>query len=73
MYALAEYEISRQHREEIRHEVAANRLGRKLRANRKGRSRMVRDLGRDLSRYVGLLARRLRSTQRRDQRIKQMP
>jgi hypothetical protein len=69
MYALAEYEISRQHREEIRHEVAANRLGRKLRANRKGRARMVRDL----SRYAGLLARRLRSTQRRGQRIKQMP
>lgn len=73
MYGLAEYEIGRQHREEIRHGVAANRLERKLRAHRGGQSRRVWNLGWELSRYAGLLAKRLRFTERGGQGFGQMP
>lgn len=73
MYALAEYEISRQHHEEMRREVAANRLERKLRAKRGGPSRRMRAPKWELSRYAGLLAGHLRSTHREGQKIRQMP
>ena len=62
MYGLAEYGISRQHREEIRQEVAAYRLEDKLaRANREGRFRLFGDTKWELERYAGLLKKRLRN------------
>jgi hypothetical protein len=62
MYGLAEYGISRQHREEIRQEVAAYRLEEKLAcANREGRFRLIGDTKWELGRYAGLLKKRLRN------------
>jgi hypothetical protein len=48
----AEYEIGRQHREEIRHEVAVARLEKLARANRETRPYVVRDLSWELARYL---------------------
>ena len=62
MYGLAEYGISRQHREEIRQEVAAYRLEKKLaRANREGQFRLMGDTKWELARYAGLFKKRLRN------------
>jgi hypothetical protein len=52
MYGLSEYEVSRQHREEIRQEVAANRLAGVARAKRETRPYVVRDLSWELARYL---------------------
>ena len=52
MYGLDEYEVSRQHREEIGHEVAANRLARVAHKNRERRPYVVRDLSWELARYL---------------------
>lgn len=60
MYGLAEYEISQQHREEIRQEVAACRLQSNLRANREQRFRLMGDTKWELERYAGLFKKRLR-------------
>ncbi|MGH3144984.1 MAG: hypothetical protein ACRDTR_04190 [Rubrobacter sp.] len=60
---MADYEVWRQHHEELRREIATNRLGRKLRADRGGESRLVRNPKWELARYAGLLAKRLRSTE----------
>lgn len=49
-----------EHQAEIRQQVAANRLARELRANSGSKSRLMRDLGWELSRYAGLIAKRLR-------------
>jgi hypothetical protein len=58
MHGSTEYEIGRQHREEIGHEVAVTRLEGKLRANRERGSRPARELKGELSRYAGLLGER---------------
>jgi hypothetical protein len=49
------------HHEEIRRAVAADRLGRKLLAARKGESRLTRNLGWELARYAGLLGKHFRN------------
>ncbi len=64
MIANFDYSQMHEHRAEIRREVAANRLERKLRVNRRGQSRLVRDLGWELARYGGSLAKRLRFSER---------
>ncbi len=62
MYGLAEHGIFRQHREEIRQEVAAYRVEDKpARANREGRSRLIGGTKRGLGRYAGLSKKRLRN------------
>ena len=53
--------VIKQHHEEIRREVAANRLARELRANRGKGSGLLGDLNWELSRYAGLLKKRLRN------------
>ena len=60
MYGMLEQEISRQHREELRQEVAAYRLEKTARANREGKFRLVADTKWELERYAGLLVKRLR-------------
>jgi hypothetical protein len=62
MYALAQQEVWRQHPEDIRREVAAIRLEKAARANRKGGWVLRRDLGWELTRYAGLLGKRLRNS-----------
>jgi len=62
MYASAEIHLWRQRSAEIRHEVAANRLQRKLRADRKCGSRLAQDPKWEIARYVGLLVKRLRTS-----------
>ena len=52
MYASIDRELSRQHREEIQREVAANRLTRVARAKRERRPYVVRDLSWELARYL---------------------
>ena len=52
MNGRAEYEIGRQHREEMRHEVAVARLEKLARANRETRPYLVRDLSWILARYL---------------------
>jgi hypothetical protein len=52
MNGWAEYEIGRQHREEIRHEVATARLEKLAHANREPRPYVVRDLSWELARYL---------------------
>ena len=61
MYGMVQQEISRQHREEIRQQVAAYRLEGKLRANRRGRFLLAGDTKWELERYAGLLKKRLRN------------
>jgi hypothetical protein len=46
--------------QELRRAVAADRLGRKLLAARKGESRLTWNLGWELARYAGLLGKRFR-------------
>jgi hypothetical protein len=60
MYGMLEQEISRQHREEIRQQMAAYRLQKALQANRGGRFRLAADTRWELERYAGLLMKRLR-------------
>ncbi len=55
MYVSISQEVSRQHRQEIMKEVWAARQARTAHANRDRESRLVRDLGWELSRYAGLL------------------
>ncbi len=52
MYGLAEYEVLRQRHEEIRREVAMERLTRMPRANRETRPYVVRDLSWELARSL---------------------
>ena len=52
MNGWAEYEIGRQHREEIRHEVATARLEKLAHANREPKPYVVRDLSWELARYL---------------------
>ena len=52
MNGWAEYEIGRQHHEEIRHEVATARLEKLARVNREPRPYVVRDLSWELARYL---------------------
>jgi hypothetical protein len=59
MYVSISQEISRQHRQEIMHEVRTARQAGTARANREGKSRLARDLGWELSRFAGLLGKRL--------------
>ena len=61
MYGLAEYETFRQHREEIRQEVAVYRLEKMARASCRTEQGLVRNLRWELARYAGLLNKRLRS------------
>jgi hypothetical protein len=69
MHGPVEMMVIRQHHTEIRREAAVNRLVRELRANRKanreGRSRLVADARWELSRYAGLLMKRLRNVKQR--------
>ena len=60
MYGLGEYEFIRQRQQEIRREVAENRLGKMLLANREGRFRLMGDTKWELERYAGFLVKRLR-------------
>lgn len=62
MYGPAEYEIGRQHREEIRWEVAANRMETKLRASGGPEPGLLRHLGWELARYAGVFGKHLRNT-----------
>ena len=62
MYGSVQNEAWRHRPEEIRQEVAAIRLERKLRANRGGGSRLARNLKWELARYAGLLGKRLGNT-----------
>ena len=55
MYGMVQQEISRQHREEIRQQVAAIRQGGKPRTNREGGFRLAGDTKWELERYAGLL------------------
>ena len=50
MYGLGEYDFIRQRQQEIRREVAENRLGKMLLANREGRFRLMGDTKRELER-----------------------
>jgi hypothetical protein len=59
MYGMVQQEAWRQRPEEIRQEVATIRLEGKLRANRGGGSRLAQELKWELSRYAGLLGKRL--------------
>ena len=59
MYVSISQEISRQHREEIMQAVEVAHLGKTARANREATARLVRDLRWELSRYAGLLGKRL--------------
>ncbi len=52
MYVSIDRELSRHHREEIRREVATNRLARVARANRERRLYVVRDLSWELALYL---------------------
>jgi hypothetical protein len=61
MYRMLEQEIPRQHRGEIRQQVAAIRLEKAARANREGRFRLVGDTKWELERYAGLSKKRLRN------------
>jgi hypothetical protein len=61
MYGLAEYGIPRQHREEIRQEVAAYRLQKMACASRGAEPGLLRDLRWGLARYAGLFGKRLRN------------
>ena len=62
MYVTMDREFSRQHREEIMHEVALARLERKARANREGEAGLLRILSWELARFAGLLGKRLRNS-----------
>lgn len=62
MYGFTDHEINRQHREQIRREVAVARLEKTARANREGGAGLVRSLGWELARYAGLLGKRLGNT-----------
>jgi len=59
MYGMLEQEIARQHRGEIRQQVAALRLENTLRASRGGRFRLMGDMRWELERYAGLFMKRL--------------
>ena len=59
MYGVLEQEISRQHRGEIRQQVAAHRLEKTLREDRGGKFRLLGDARWELERYAGLLMKRL--------------
>jgi hypothetical protein len=59
MYGMLEQEISRQHRGEIRQQVAAIRLQKTARTGRKERFRLMGDKRWELERYAGLLMKRL--------------
>ena len=52
MYGLAEYEAQRQRPEEIRREVAAIRLEKAARKDRRTRPYVVRDLSWELARFL---------------------
>jgi len=60
MYASISQEITRQHREDIKHAVAAARQAGTARAKSEPTSRLVRSLRWELSRYAGLVGKRLR-------------
>jgi hypothetical protein len=60
MYVSTSQQVLRQHREEVMHAVAAARLPWTLHATSGTRSRLVRNSRWELSRYVGLIAKRLR-------------
>ena len=62
MYGLAQHEAWRQRPEEIRREVAAIRLEKAARANRKREFGLGRDLGWELARFAGLLGKSLRNS-----------
>ena len=61
MYGLVQNEAWRQVPEEIRQEVAAIRLQKTLRANRRRESGLGRDLRWEIARFVGLLGKRFRN------------
>jgi hypothetical protein len=52
MNGLAEHHLWRRRAEEIRHDVAKNRVRRKLRANHQTRPYVVRNLSWDLARFL---------------------
>jgi hypothetical protein len=62
MYGLTVYEVWRQRPDEIRQEVAVYRLQELAHADRGRESGLVRDLSWELSRYAGLLGKRLRNS-----------
>ena len=59
MYGMLEQETPRQHRVEIRQQVAAIRLEKAARANREGKFRLVGDTKWELERYAELSKKRL--------------
>jgi hypothetical protein len=60
MYGMVQQEAWQQRPEELRHQVAALRLEKTLRANREEESGLWRDLSWELARFAGLLGKRLR-------------
>ena len=61
MHGLAEYEFLQEHYTQMRREAEMARLAKLARANRKVKPDLVRTLRWELSRYAGLLAKRLRN------------
>jgi ribosomal protein L15E len=61
MYGMVQQEVWRQRPEEIRQQVAALRLEKALRADRRRGSGPGRDLGWEISRLAGLLGKHLRN------------
>jgi hypothetical protein len=60
MYVSTNHQILRQHREEVMHAVAAARQPWTPHTTSRTASRLVRNSRWELSRYVGLIAKRLR-------------
>jgi hypothetical protein len=60
MHLTISEEIARQHGEELMHEVAIERLAKEARANTAASIRSLRNLHRELARYVGHFGNRLR-------------
>jgi hypothetical protein len=61
MYGMVQQEVWRQRPEEIRQQVAALHLEKKLRVNREGRFRLIEGTKWELERYAGLLKKRFRN------------
>jgi len=59
MHGLADYEVLQERYTRMRREAEMARLAKMVRANREARHDLARNLRWELSRYAGLLAKRL--------------
>jgi hypothetical protein len=66
MYTLVEHEVWRQRAEELRQEVAMDRLETMARADTRGRYLLMGDSKWELERYAGLFKKRLRDLKYRE-------